>query len=1532
MEKYKKIQISFSNSDKMDRKILGLDLGSNSIGWAVVNQHCDDDGNRNLTGIDCAGSRIIPMEADTLSKFESGTTESQTAERTRLRGGRRLYERSHLRRARLHRVLMEMDWLPTHYAKCLDRYGNIIRNTEPKLAWQKGADGKSRFLFADSFAEMLSVFRERHPEMDGSVMKIPYDWTLYYLRTKALTQAVSKHELAWILLSFNQKRGYHMTREDISGSMDVKDDGKKQEYLKAKVIDVKPTDGHNGKGVKYEILLDGGHVYYLDKAKSKPDWIGKTKEFILTIDKNGKESLRMPKEEDWTLQKKRTESEIKDSHMTPGQFIFNGLLNDPSQKIRGKLISTIDRSYYKDELKLILNKQREFHSELNDKELYERCIICLYPSNEAHRASLKNKGFPELFIDDILFWQRPLKSKKSLISDCQYEERVYVDSETGERHVSKVKCIAKSHPLFEEFRLWQFISNLRIFEKERVFFEKTTYDEDVTGELLPDLKSRADLYDRLSKKSRIDMKDLLILILNNKKDAERYRWNYPEDAKYDCCITRCRITDYLKKADADDGFLNDEALEHLWHILYSISEVVELKKALNKYAEKYGLNAERFVEIFSKFKPFEKDYGAYSFKAIKKLLPLMRLERYWDIKAIDPQTRNRIEKILSGEYDENISENIREKFKRYKDISDFQGLDTWQACYLVYGRHSEAKNADRWTKPEDIDSYLASFKQHSLHNPIVEKVVLETLRTVRDIWRQVGHIDEIHVELGREVKNPADVRKKLAERMRQNEDANLRIKAMLEEFLNPEFKIEGVRPNSPSQQEALRIYEETVLSAFEGTAINEKESNELKEMQAIVKKFSEPDIKKRPTRSEVLKYKLWLDQKYISPYTGRPIPLGKLFTSEYEIEHIIPRARYFDDSLSNKVICEAAVNKEKGSMLGYEFICSKGGSIVRSGTEDIKILDKECYEKHVRDNYKYNRTKQKKLMMSEIPDDFIERQLNDSRYISRLIKSILSNIVREDGEQEATSKNIISCTGQITDRLKKDWGVNSVWNGLILPRFKRMETLPGLNGKKFTALNQSGKLIPSMPLEYQKGFSAKRIDHRHHAMDAIVIACADRNIVNLLNNEAAREGGKIRYDLQRIVCEKTPDAFGGTSWKVKIPWGSFVIDTRKALEDIIVSFKQNKRVLTKTSNSIVKYENGRKIISRQLKGDRFSIRKSLHKATVLGEINLRDKKEVAFAKTLKTPEMIVDKALKTEIRRLISDGKDAKEIVGHFKKNGMLFRGKNISKVEIYYFTKDAEAQQQEGKSKTSIFASRTSLFEYFKNVPAEKIEDRINKITDSGIRKILLAHLKACGNDPELAFSADGIERMNANIATLNGGRRHEPILKVRTFEKGTKFPVGEYGNKGSKFVEADKGTNLYFAVYDSENGRSFTTVPLIDVIMSLKEGIGPVPEINKNGERLLFYLSPNDLVYLPTRDEIESGHVSMPLDRSRIYRMVSCTEKRAFFISFNIAKPIIDKVEFSSLNKTERAITGEMIKETCIPLKIDRLGNLVGFNPNIL
>ena len=71
----------------------------------------------------------------------------------------------------------------------------------------------------------------------------------------------------------------------------------------------------------------------------------------------------------------------------------------------------------------------------------------------------------------------------------------------------------------------------------------------------------------------------------------------------------------------------------------------------------------------------------------------------------------------------------------------------------------------------------------------------------------------------------------------------------------------------------------------------------------------------QPSAKELLRYKLWLDQKYCSPYTGRSISLAKLFTSAYQIEHVIPQSRYFDDSFNNKVICESEVNGLKDNML-----------------------------------------------------------------------------------------------------------------------------------------------------------------------------------------------------------------------------------------------------------------------------------------------------------------------------------------------------------------------------------------------------------------------------------------------------------------------------------------------------------------------------------------------------------------------------------------------------------------------------------------
>ena len=127
--------------------------------------------------------------------------------------------------------------------------------------------------------------------------------------------------------------------------------------------------------------------------------------------------------------------------------------------------------------------------------------------------------------------------------------------------------------------------------------------------------------------------------------------------------------------------------------------------------------------------------------------------------------------------------------------------------------------------------------------------------------------------------------------------------------------------------------------------------------------------------------------------------MSRLFTTDYEIEHIIPQSLYFDDSYNNKVICEAAVNKLKSNKLGYQFIKENGGQIVDLGNgRKVHVYTKDEYLTFVKDNYRHNKAKLKRLLMEEIPDDFINRQLNDSRYISKLIKGLLSNIVSQINE------------------------------------------------------------------------------------------------------------------------------------------------------------------------------------------------------------------------------------------------------------------------------------------------------------------------------------------------------------------------------------------------------------------------------------------------------------------------------------------------------------------------------------------------------
>ena len=129
-----------------------------------------------------------------------------------------------------------------------------------------------------------------------------------------------------------------------------------------------------------------------------------------------------------------------------------------------------------------------------------------------------------------------------------------------------------------------------------------------------------------------------------KENASLYRWNYVEDDKtYPCNETRYLIN--RNNALQSDERCNRKEIE-LWHILYSVNDPILLRKALNTFANKNGLDVETFVEDHIHIKPFNADYGAYSEKALKRLLPLMRIGKYWHEEDIDAKTRSKIDIII----------------------------------------------------------------------------------------------------------------------------------------------------------------------------------------------------------------------------------------------------------------------------------------------------------------------------------------------------------------------------------------------------------------------------------------------------------------------------------------------------------------------------------------------------------------------------------------------------------------------------------------------------------------------------------------------------------------------------------------------------------------------------------------------------------------------------------------------------------------------------------------------------------------------
>ena len=1683
----------------MIKNILGLDLGTNSIGWALV----EIDHINKIVKILGLGSRILTMDAAEIAKFESGAkTESGAAKRTTLRSPRKLNERYLLRRDRLHCVLNLLNALPEHYKLSIEfenakgkRSGKFKKGTEEKLAYYKNDSGKFQFLFKDAYHQMENDFRKKYPEMfyqkrNGDQTKIPYDWTLYYLRHKAVTDKnfeLTKEQLAWITLSFNQKRGYEKvigqdekvqkegeltdsfvgkvqsiniienedayeivlvdnnndaielfrykeeTKIPITEIGDLKEveivskyddegtiDSKKTEYIinevrEFSIVDVRNTGRKIKENFVFEIELETGWIKE-QQSKFTPKWKDTKRDFIIKTkyDENGNRILKgadkgrninIPKEEDWTLMKLKTETSLtsfntKNKTKGVASFVYYNLLQNPKQKIKADLITVIERDYYREELDVIYKNQEQFHPELKNRNLYEQAIQLLYPNNLGHQKTVKELDFNYLIKEDILLYQRDLKSKKSLIADCVYEKENYerTDEKTGKKYKNPIKAIHKANPLYQEFRLWQFIKRLKIIKKEDGSGELNI---DVTTQLLTN-EFKEELYDFLNDKENATEKDILGFLNKKYKDLDinsnSYKWNFASE-KEPCNPTRYNFILRTKRIKGFNyrAFLTPENEYSLWHFFYSVKKKDEFTKGLSniisRLLDKSGLSNDYHADLvknFSSFGGYTNDYGTYSEKAIKKMLPFLRLGKFWNEKEV--------EAILSKANQE-VKQKVLDKEEINGELKDFQGLWVSSACYLVYGRYSEVGEVQFWQSPYDIENYLKNeFRQHSLNNPTVEKILVETLHVVKDIWKYYGEeigtdeegriiynklFDRIHIELGREMKKNNKQKEKDDKNNKENRKANERIVELLRELKKSNSSLQE---KSPFQQEKLRILEEGLLSSIEyDKDTTEYELSNGKILKKEIKDITSKELSKI-SRSDFERYKLWLDQRYQSPYTGKFIKLSDLFDrKKYEIEHIFPQERITLNALYNKVICETEINKEKKASTGYGFIANAKSKKVFCSAHDtqVEILSISTYEELVKNNFIGR--KRDILLSKEIPEEFTNSQLNNSQYISKMAMKLLSNIVREKDEDTYRSKNVLATNGTITSTLKRHWQLNDAWNEIISPRFKRLNELTNSNlFGDYREINGHQVFINTVPEEANKNFDPKRIDHRHHALDALIIALTTENHVNYLNNVSSQEendeeklktrkGYKFQLTNSRKGFNdekewyflppaqiKTKDGidefeyqFGEAKSKV------FKEIAQNALENTIASFKQKNRVIRQRWNKYLKSEDGKLNVLKQegLKEVvNYNVRKRLHEDTFYGKVKLQSKvATISLEKALVEKFDIVDTAISKEVENLMqNEGKSIKEIIETLKTK--------YPKVNVYE------------KFVATRFGNE---LESLASIPSDKITKAIQSITDTGIQRILENHLDNYKEvidgktkfDTENAFSSDGVKELNNNITKLNNGKFHHPIYKVRTSDAmGTKFSVSEEGQKSTKFVVTAAGSNAFCGFYQNGTDRKYYIPTLRESIASLKQGLEPCPTSHPEDPeyKLIFVLNPSDLVYVPTQEEIENSNLvdfsKMKKEQmNRIYKFTDGSGSTMNFILTNIANPIIDikaeehkkikdnllfweesnetkkgivkktkplfnEVGLGSENKTKNQNTfdREQIKSICWKLKVDRLGNI--------
>lgn len=1295
------------------KRILGLDLGTNSIGWALVNEAENENEKSSITKL---GVRVNPLTVDEQTNFEKGKSITTNADRTLKRAARRNLQRYKLRKENLIEILKVNSFITDE--TILSENGNKTTFQTYRLR----AKAASEEVSLEQLAKILLMINAKRGYKSSRKAKSQDEGQLIDgmgIAKKLYEESITPSQLVYQILKEGKKFIPDFYRSDLQAEYDKIWDFQKQFHSEILTDEFKKQIADKGKVNTTKIFLAKYGIYTADnKSTDKRLQAYKWRVDGLSKELSKEELAFVISDLTGTISNSSgylgaisdRSKELFFNKQTVGQYLMAQLEENPHTKLKNQVFYRQD---YLDEFNTIWETQAKYHKELT--------------------AELKGE-----IRDVVIFFQRKLKSQKGLISFCEFESKqieVEIEGIKKKKTVGSKVC-PKSSLLFQEFKIWQMLNNVQVIDKSGA---KKSLEQDEKEILFAELSIK----DKLSKTDALKLlyKNYKELDLNF-KDIEGNRTQATLFKAYQRIIelsghgeydfTKLPATESIEIVSSVfnglgystgiltfDSNLEGKAFENqplyrFWHLLYSFEgddSTSGNEKLLNKIIELYGFERE-YAKILANIN-FEPDYGSLSTKAIRKILP-----------------------------------HLKDGFA-YAGRNEFPNEPS--ACEYAGYKHSK----DSLTK-EELDNKVLKDKldilpKNSLRNPVVEKILNQMINVVNTTIDVYGKPDEIRIELARELKKSADERKGATE------------------------------------------------AISKATAEHESYRNILR------KDFGLNHV----SRNDIIRYKLYLELKdngFHTLYSGTYISPTKLFSKEFDIEHIIPQSRLFDDSFSNKTLEARNENIEKGNDTAYDFVLRKYGE--KGLTEYLSRLD-VLYK-----SFKISKTKFNKLKMKgeDIPSDFINRDLKDTQYIAKKAKSILEELV----------KDVVSTSGSITDRLRQDWQLVDVMQELNWEKYDKL-------GLTEIIENRDGHKI------YRIKDWTKRNDHRHHAMDALTIAFTKRSHIQYLNNLNARsdKGGSI-YGIE--MKELYRDDKGKLKFKAPIPLKEFRAEAKKQLENTLISIKAKNKVATININTTDKKNGVNK--KKQL-----TPRGQLHLETVYGRVEWSRIK-------------LSDKLSKIEIEA-IKDIDLKQFIQNYIKANGSI---KNAFSKEMLPFLKYKNKNITEITVSIPCYTQRIDIQKYFtdnkKSVNAR--ESALESIYDLKIREVLMNRYLVNGKDFKKAFSnlddnpiwlnkTAGIKIKSVTITGIsNAVSLHEKK------DKNGKLMLDKNGNpQPVDFVNT--GNNHHVAIYMDENGNLQENVlSFFEATTRINQGLSIIDKEYKNqdGWKFLFSMKQNEYFVFPNEE----------------------------------------------------------------------------------